>query len=84
MWEICTQARPDLLALHEIRARGPFFSQLLAVLQDGIRLPLSNGDAPEWCQLLMDQAWATDPAVRPSFAAILTVLRPHVDLEVSL
>ena len=78
MWEICRQASPDLLSLRQIKVRGPFFSQLLVVLQEGIRLPLADDDAPAWCRDLMAQAWATEPGDRPSFAAILAALHPHI------
>lgn len=79
MWEIATQASPDLLTQEGGEGgRGPLLGRLLRLLEEGRRLhPIESCPFPGY-STLMQSCWAADPAARPVFSSVLAVLEDLV------
>jgi len=72
MWEIAAQAPPDLLQ-QEGLTRGPVYSGLLRLLEDGRRLAI-KADWPVVWRSLMARCWQREPGSRPTFPSLLRTL----------
>ncbi len=71
VWEIATQARPDLATyVPQAGWRGPFLIALEKALTMGHRLPLDAGAWPPGLAEVVAQCWDMVPGNRPTFAAL--------------
>ncbi|EGD77061.1 TKL protein kinase [Salpingoeca rosetta] len=81
MWEIANQKVPDLIAQEVPGFRGPMFTKLLDLLNDGKRLvypapseTTSALAAPEWYRALSLECMSQVPSHRPTFQELRTAL----------
>ena len=65
MWHVVLRSLPHA---------GKFGPKLRAKIKDGMRLPIPNSLSPKF-RALIKSCWASDPAARPGFGAILTALQ---------
>jgi len=72
MWEIAAQAPPDLLEQEGV-TRGPVYSGLLRLLEDGRRLAI-QAEWPDAWRSLMARCWQREPGSRPTFPSLLHTL----------
>ncbi|EDQ90666.1 uncharacterized protein MONBRDRAFT_16016 [Monosiga brevicollis MX1] len=78
LWEIYTQARPDLWEQHARQPRGPLLSSLLKLLDEGLRLP-TDATWPSWLSTMVEACLEQRPESRPSFITLEAQLRARVE-----